>query len=65
MIERYSIEVNDCLVEIRGTLTIEEAFDFLNFFDKKGYTNVVEGDQNSTIRMLKMNKEENTEKEKV
>ena len=37
MDERYSIEVNDDYVVIYGDLTIEEAFDFLNFFDKKGY----------------------------
>ena len=34
---RYSIEVNEESVEICGRLSIEETFDFLNFFEKKGF----------------------------
>lgn len=58
MNERYSIEVNDEIVEIYGDLTIEEAFDFLNFFDKKGYKSVVLGSENSTLRMMKRDQQE-------
>ena len=50
--ERYSIEVSEGVVEIHGKLTIEEAFDFLNFFEKKGFDEVTYGDQNSCLRML-------------
>ena len=53
MIERYSIEVTDEIVEIYGDLTIEEAFDFLSFFERKGYKSVVLGSENSTLRMVK------------
>jgi hypothetical protein len=55
--ERYSIEVGDDVVEIHGYLTIEEAFDFLNFFEKKGFINVAPGQQNSTFRMIRENED--------
>jgi len=58
MHENYSIEVNDDFVEIYGDLTIEETFDFLNFFDKKGYKSVIIGCENSTLRMMKKDKNE-------
>lgn len=58
MDERYSIEVFDEVVEIYGDLTIEEAFDFLNFFDKKGYKSVVLGSENSTLRMMRRSQDE-------
>jgi len=51
MDERYSIEVNDDAVVIWGDLSIEETFDFLNFFDKKGYKSLTHGYENSTIYM--------------
>lgn len=58
MHERYSIEVNDEVVEIYGDLTIEEAFDFLSFFERKGYKSVVLGSENSTLRMMKRDQQE-------
>lgn len=51
MHERYSIDVNDESVMIYGDLSIEEAFDFLNFFDKKGFKSLTLGSENSTISM--------------
>lgn len=51
MHERYSIEVDDESVMIYGDLSIEEAFDFLNFFDKKGFKSLTLGYENSTIYM--------------
>jgi len=58
MDEIYSIQVCGEVVEIYGDLTIEEAFDFINFFDKKGYKSLVLGNENSTIRMMRKNREE-------
>lgn len=58
MRERYSIEVTDEIVEIFGDLTIEEAFDFLSFFERKGYKSVVLGSENSTLRMMKRDQAE-------
>lgn len=51
MDKRYSIEVNDEAIEMYGELTIEEAFDFLNFFDKKGFKYLIASENNSTISM--------------
>lgn len=48
---RYSIEVDEEIIEIYGNLTIEEAFDFINFFDKKGYKTLMPGSENSTLRL--------------
>ena len=53
MSERYSIEVEDNFVTIYGHLSIEEAFDFLNFFDKKGFKSIVHGQENSTLAISK------------
>lgn len=53
MLERYSIEVSDGAVVIYGNLSIEEAFDFLNFFDKKGYNSIGVGHQNSALVIYK------------
>jgi hypothetical protein len=58
MHERYSIEVSDEVVEIFGDLNIEEAFDFLSFFERKGYKSVVLGSENSTLRMMKRDQKE-------
>lgn len=58
MRERYSIEVTEEIVEIYGDLTIEEAFDFLSFFERKGYKSVVLGSENSTLRMMKRDQAE-------
>lgn len=58
MHERYSIEVDDESVMIYGDLSMEEAFDFLNFFEKKGYNRLTLGHENSTISMMKKSIEE-------
>lgn len=50
---RYSIEVDEEIVEIYGNITVEEAFDFINFFDRKGYKTLTTGSENSTIRLWK------------
>jgi len=47
--ERYSIEVSDEAVVIYGDLTIEETFDFINFFDKKGFKSITTGIENSSL----------------
>lgn len=65
MHERYSIEVNDESVEIYGELTIEEAFDFLSFFDRKGYKSLILGTENSTLHMLKRDRGEVIEKQHI
>lgn len=71
---RYSIEVDEEIVEIYGNLTIEEAYDFINFFDKKGYKTLTPGSENSTIRLWKkdykelleeINKKEKEEEEET
>ncbi len=51
MDERYSIEVNDEAVVIYGDISIEEAFDFMNFFEKKGFKSLSTDD--STLYMRK------------
>lgn len=50
--EKYSIEVSDGVVTIHGTLTVEEAFDFLSFYDKKGFDEVTWGEENSCLRLI-------------
>ncbi len=61
MQERYSMEVNDDCVKIYGTLTIEETFDFLNFFEKKGFNSIGIGYQNSSLMMYKESTENDPE----
>lgn len=51
--ERYSIYVYDGIVIIYGSLTIEETFDFINYFEKKGFNEVGVGDENSTLLLRK------------
>lgn len=58
MHERYSIEVNDESVEIYGELTIEETFDFLSFFERKGYKSLILGKENTTLHLLKRDQAE-------
>lgn len=58
MRERYSIEVTEESVEIYGELTIEETFDFLSFFERKGYKSVILGTENSTLHLLKRDQKE-------
>jgi len=55
MDERYKIEVSDEAVKITGTLTIREAFDFLNFFDREGYTTLEDWSEHSTLYLRKRN----------
>lgn len=61
MDDRYSIEVGDDFVEINGDLTIEETFDFLNFFEKKGFKSITGGWENSTLVMSRKGVEEKWE----
>ncbi len=62
---RYSIQVGEEIVEIFGDLTIEEAFDFLSFFERKGYKSVVIGSENSTLRMMKIDQDEEIVNERI
>lgn len=48
MHERYSIEAKDESIMIYGDLSIEEAFDFLSFFERKGFKRLTLGSENST-----------------
>lgn len=59
--ERYSIEVSDDFVEIHGDLTIEETFDYLNFFEKKGFKSITGGWENSTLVMSRKGVDEKWE----
>lgn len=61
MHERYSIEVNEDAVIIYGNLSLEEIFDFLNFFDKKGFKSITNGIENSTIYMRRKSIEQSEE----
>ena len=54
--ERYSIDVSDFNVLIHGELSIREAFDFLNYFEKEGYNRLIPGDENSCLHMCKVEK---------
>jgi hypothetical protein len=62
MDEIYSIHVNEETVVINGELTIEEAFDFINFFEKKGFKNISNG-YDSALHMTKKTEQEITEQE--
>lgn len=53
MTEKYKIEVSDECVEITGTLTIREAFDFLNFFEREGYTTLEDWGEKTTLYLRK------------
>lgn len=59
--ERYTIEVSDNFIEIHGDLTIEETFDFLNFFEKKGFKSITTGWENSTLVMSRKGVDEKWE----
>lgn len=61
MIARYSIEANDEIVVIYGHLRIEEAFDFLNYYEKEGFNCVSFGKENSTICLLKHDHKNDTQ----
>jgi chromosome segregation ATPase len=53
MAEKYKIEVSDECVEIMGTLTIREAFDFLNFYEREGYTTLEDWGERTTLYLRK------------
>lgn len=53
MYERYSIEANDESIMIYGDLSIEEAFDFLSFFERKGFNRLTLGSENSTLSLMR------------
>lgn len=53
--ERYSIQVDDDHVEIHGTITIREAFDFLSFFERDGYSTLVDNCDSGVLRLEKRN----------
>ena len=51
--ERYSIECGEEFVVIHGYLSIREAFDFLAFYEREGFTCLIPGEENSCMRMCK------------
>jgi hypothetical protein len=55
MESKYTIEVSDEAVEITGTLTIREAFDFLSFFEKEGFTTLEDWGERTTLYLRKRN----------
>jgi hypothetical protein len=50
---KYTIEVYEEYVEIDGTLTMEEAFDWLNYFDKKGFCTLEQSESTLCISKYK------------
>lgn len=40
-LEKYNIDVYEDRVIISGYLSVREAFDFLNFYEREGYTRIV------------------------
>lgn len=58
MAEKYKIEVSDECVEIMGTLTIREAFDFLNFYEREGYTTLEDWGERTTLYLRKRDLEQ-------
>lgn len=56
--EKYTIEVSEQFVKVTGTLTIREAFDFLNFFEREGYGILESEEYRTTLCMRKGNAEE-------
>ena len=65
MNERYSIEVSDESVVIYGDLSIEETFDFINFFDTKGFKSIIGGYENSSLFMRRKSIEQAEETIKI
>ena len=64
MHEKYSLEVNENFVIGNGEFTIEEVFDFLNYFEKHGFKYICQGDENSSFCLSKKSYHEST-KEKL
>jgi Xaa-Pro aminopeptidase len=53
MEKKYTIEVSEDCVEITGTLTVREAFDFLSFFEKEGFTTLEDWGERTTLYLRK------------
>lgn len=51
--EKYSIEVEEDIVEVHGYLSTTEAINLMNFFFVHGYINLTPGHQNSTLSLTK------------
>jgi hypothetical protein len=64
MKEKYNIAVSDELVEITGNLTIREAFDFLNFFEREGY-GILEGGEYGTTFCIRKGSAEQERRELI
>jgi|SRR6056300_670427 vacuolar-type H+-ATPase subunit I/STV1 len=64
MKERYNIAVSDELVEITGNLSIREAFDFLNFFEREGY-GILEGGEYGTTFCIRKGSAEAERREAI
>lgn len=58
---KYEIYATEQDIKIYGDLTIEEAFDFLNYFEKKGFNVITSGQQNSTLHFSHSNNEKSTQ----
>lgn len=54
MSRSYEIKFDGDYVCIDGELTIEETFDFLSFYEKKGFNRVTSGVENSTLHLCKV-----------
>lgn len=55
--ERYSIQFSDDYILFHGNMTIEEGFDFINFYEKKGFNEISMGHENSCLCLMKKDKE--------
>jgi hypothetical protein len=52
--ECYSVECRENSVLIHGYLTIDDAFDLLHYFRKRGFTCLTPGDENSALYLTKI-----------
>lgn len=50
---RLEIYIDEHEVLFHGKMSIREAFDFLNYFDKEGFDEVFWGEENSCLRLTK------------
>ena len=62
MISRLEIQINDTDVLFHGRMSTREAFDFINYFDKEGFTEIEIGDENSCLHLSKPIHQKDTEK---
>lgn len=63
--EKYSIEIFDTYLEIYGDLNVSEALTLIKFFYNWGFTVVAIGSQNSTLRMMKRDLDEECDNETI